>query len=324
MKKIKKRSLFVIFISIALCICLSVTAVFAFKDGGSFKTDSGSYLNLRIDWAVEQSDATETADVTAKVYLDCYSIFVGARTNNTVSINGSKKIFETPAMQYEDNTFHSILLTEYTTTVQHISGIATECVIKADWTFNGIYGGKEIGVLEVEKTLVITDNDVTVIGTQKSDDKAAEDISSLDTVVPETEPQLPETDAVGGPEYSRIFELSSESGAYLNLICDIQISDSIENENKLTAVAELYLDYYSLYISEKKDCKFTVGGKIVTFDVPTVSEAENSAHRMTLGKITVECEKDSELAVKAQVPFKGTYGGVVIENLVIDEKIVLK
>jgi len=324
MKEVKKSSLFVLFIVVALIVCLSVTAVFAFKNTGSFATNSGADINLRIEWSVENETEDNKPEVTAKVYLDCYSLSVSARKDNTLSINGNKITFDTPAMKYKDNTFRSVLLAEHSVEINRLPGMVVECEIKADWAFNGVYGGKEVGVLSVSETLIITDNGVTIFGQQTEEiPEETKPVEKVEETEAPPETEAPEIPDVVSPEVSKVIEVSSETGAYLDIVCELQVSEFLTDKDKLNVTATLYLEYYSLYLGTKQNCRLTVGDKIVTFNVPAISQEEEKAHRLKLTELTVECAKNKEIAVKATVPFKGKYGAVEIDNLVIDKTITL-
>ena len=68
---------------------------------GSFKTNTGTHLNLLVEWFLDYDAYTENYYLTANVYLECYSIVCGKRSNlSSIVIGGSEFKFNTEALDY--------------------------------------------------------------------------------------------------------------------------------------------------------------------------------------------------------------------------------
>jgi len=63
---------------------------------GSIK--DGHYI-VRVDWSQAQDVANNKSTITAKVYLiNDWSLSINGRTNNTITIDGTKQTFSSPSI----------------------------------------------------------------------------------------------------------------------------------------------------------------------------------------------------------------------------------
>lgn len=71
---------------------------------GSFKNYPVSNFGLYCEWSATQSKSGNYSDVTLNVYLHYYEIYVGARSDSTISINGESETYTAPAISHNAGT----------------------------------------------------------------------------------------------------------------------------------------------------------------------------------------------------------------------------
>lgn len=106
---------------------------------GSFSGSicSGHYA-LRIDWSQTQNVSANTSTITAKIYLvNDWSLNIGARTANHITIGGTKQSFSSPAI----TTTGTHLLNTVTQTVTHDSDGSKSISISAYHDFQATISG---------------------------------------------------------------------------------------------------------------------------------------------------------------------------------------
>ena len=108
---------------------------------GSFSGSivSGHYV-LRVDWTQTQDVSANTSTITAKIYLiNDYNLSIGARTANTMTIDGTAQSFSSSAI----STTGTHLLNTVTQTVSHASdgakSLSMSCVFSIAATISGTY-----------------------------------------------------------------------------------------------------------------------------------------------------------------------------------------
>lgn len=310
----KKKTFTLLASLLAICAILTTT-VFAVTEQGWFRSNTGTGLNLVLDWDVVRPAGGDTVEVSVAVALEHYALHVGARSV-TLAVGGSKQAADTPAIHTDDNSMlQTTTLLGDTVAIPRKAGETVEVPVRASWRFNGVYAGKEIDTLTVEKTLVITDDAVTV-----RDGVAGDAIVTTTAPVDTTAPAAP--DAVGGPAYAQQWSFRSDNGTWLNLICEVQAADSLEVEGMYDVTYSLVLEYYSLWMSPKVG-SITVGGEKVEFTAPAIAEEDNTRHRVTLvvGGFTAAPRQAFDLS--AEMPFNGVYSGKPLEKVIVAGRVVL-
>jgi hypothetical protein len=119
---------------------------------GSFRSDTGTVLNLTADWtAVSSGDGNVTVTVTLSVEsysLQCSEIYQGA----TVTIGGESRSFDTPAVAYDGSAgLASTPLGSVSVTLPADGGTLS-VPITAAWKFGGTYSGTDLPVITAEGT----------------------------------------------------------------------------------------------------------------------------------------------------------------------------
>ena len=118
---------------------------------GSFSSDTGTALNVIARWA-----ATENADgsyaVALQFFLKSYDIFVGPRTDNTLTVKSSagtefSSSFSTAQVSKPDGTLGEVYLggTSITLSAEDMNAGAEATV---NWNFKGSYSGTELPVVQ--------------------------------------------------------------------------------------------------------------------------------------------------------------------------------
>lgn len=115
---------------------------------GSFSNYPKGGFGLYCTWSAAQSVTGNYSDVTLNVYLKYYNLEVGARSDSTVSINGTSETYTAPAINDYSAGPHTKLLKTKTVRVAHNSnGTKTGVALSASWRFSGTYGGTSIGTI---------------------------------------------------------------------------------------------------------------------------------------------------------------------------------
>lgn len=114
---------------------------------GRFTSGYGEGIDIVLDWTAIPNG--KDYDITLTLSLDCYSIFVGARNDGAVIIDGKKFTVVSEAQRIEENVRRTIELGTFTTSCS--SGVAVD--VSAKWHFNGNYAGVEYEWLELSGSI---------------------------------------------------------------------------------------------------------------------------------------------------------------------------
>ena len=116
---------------------------------GSVRTDTGTRLNLVADWSCVSVNSGK-AKLTITLSLESYSLFVGERPYNTLTINGNTITFHTPSIESECNDTISTPIYTWTETLPLSEDGKLSLDIAAEWFFAGVYSGVELDSLRLE------------------------------------------------------------------------------------------------------------------------------------------------------------------------------
>lgn len=125
----------------------------AIDTGGSFRSDTGTVLNLVADWtAVSAGDGNVTVTVTLSVEsysLQCSEIYKGA----TVTIGSETRSFDTPAIAYDGSAgLASTGIGSVSVTLTADEAAAGTIPVTASWKFGGTYSGTDLPVITAQGT----------------------------------------------------------------------------------------------------------------------------------------------------------------------------
>ena len=112
---------------------------------GEFASDTGTALNLVVQWAANEDD--DNYNVTLRFYVDSYSIWVGDRDSNVLKVktsSGTKEYtFKTKELNREENKQERVLVGEKTITLS-ADELASGAKVKATWNYRGSYSGTDL------------------------------------------------------------------------------------------------------------------------------------------------------------------------------------
>lgn len=137
----------------------------------------------------------------------------------------------------------------------------------------------------------------------------------------------PDTTAPSGGTVPDSFRLkksfSSGTGTLLNIRADVRgEKDAATGKVKVTVL--LYLDYRSLYLGGRKNCRLSLGDVSEVFTVPGIHEDSAEEHSQFIASVERLCDYGEKLSLYAKVPFRGSYSDIEIDALEIDTDITVK
>ncbi len=126
---------------------------------GSFQNSPVKYLTLYCEWSASQSTTGNYSDVTLSVYLKHYELYVGSRSDSTISINGTSETYTAAAINQSSNTAHTTFLKSKTVRVYHNASGGASIALSASWRFSGTYSGVSIGTITASTTVTLNNID---------------------------------------------------------------------------------------------------------------------------------------------------------------------
>lgn len=120
---------------------------------GYVLSDSGTKLNLLLNWSAVDGAEEGTAVITVKVFLECYSIFVGERYDGELGVGGEKINYNTPQLEIPGAGFNEIDFGTYTFTVNKSTLSKTTLPITASWHFRGVYAGLSVDYVTIDSNI---------------------------------------------------------------------------------------------------------------------------------------------------------------------------
>ena len=129
---------------------------------GTFEKYPVNGFGLYCTWSASQSVTGNYSDVTLNVYLKYYTISVGARSDSTISINGTSETYTAPAINdYTSGTKTKLLKTKTVRVTHNANGTKTGVPLSASWRFSGTYSGVSIGTITASATIDLNPIDRT-------------------------------------------------------------------------------------------------------------------------------------------------------------------
>lgn len=129
---------------------------------GSFEKYPVSGFGLYCTWSATQSVTGNYSDVTLNVYLKYYTLSVGARSDSTISINGTSETYTAPAIDdYTSGTKTKLLKTKTVRVAHNTDGTKSGVALSASWRFSGTYSGVSIGTITASTSVTLDSIDRT-------------------------------------------------------------------------------------------------------------------------------------------------------------------
>ncbi len=121
----------------------------AFLGSGSFRSDTGTALNIYAEWSASVSGA-QTADVTVTVYVDHYSLYTTAAPEAlNIAVDAQYVSLASPAIEYDGTDGQrSTMINSRTFTVSLSSGESRSIPIQVVWNYRGTYGEVYMDTIE--------------------------------------------------------------------------------------------------------------------------------------------------------------------------------
>lgn len=124
------------------------------NESGSFSSNTGTKLNMQVNWTVTSANDKELT-LKLDLVLNSYTLSVGPH-NGVVSVNGSDHSFTSPGVSYKsEQHMNSAPMTSLTVTIPAELGQTVSIPVTASWDFYGTYGGTDIGKITASDTITI-------------------------------------------------------------------------------------------------------------------------------------------------------------------------
>ena len=116
---------------------------------GSFRSDSGTAINIHADWTAVVSGAN-TVDVTITAYVDSYSLYTTAAPEAlNVAVDGKYVSLASPSIEIPTTTGPvSTLINNHTFTINLSGGETRSIPVEVIWNYRGTYGGTYLDTIE--------------------------------------------------------------------------------------------------------------------------------------------------------------------------------
>ena len=116
---------------------------------GSFRSDSGTSINVHADWNAVVS-GTNTVDITVTAYVDSYSLYTTASPDVlNIAVDGQYFSLASPAIEIPTTTQPlSTQINSRTVTVTLSGGETRNIPVEVIWHYRGTYGGTYLDSIE--------------------------------------------------------------------------------------------------------------------------------------------------------------------------------
>ena len=130
------------------------TAERTIDEAGSINTDTGTDLNMRVDWHVTSASSTDLL-LSLDIYVSTRAMNEGPHSG-ALRICGQEYSFISDSISSPDNgQINDNLIYQTVVTVPADIGETVAIPISVSWNFDGSYGGRQLDRLSTEETLTI-------------------------------------------------------------------------------------------------------------------------------------------------------------------------
>ena len=298
----------------------------------------GDVLKLSIEWTAEQNSSDDHAKLTVNLYVNFDDMNVTARKNNTLTVNGQTKTFDSGNIRGSSSKTQKKLLTTQEFEVLRKPGESVNYKVEATWNFNGKTPSGMLETIDFYEIITL-DNYSVKMSTPPTVDQTA----SPDETTPEETTKSPETETTAPPVVQPVVteppivnpelpenavyktkEISSISGSkFLNTVANCTVVENGKTDkygNRLaTVTVKLTFEYYSLYMSKREDCVLQVGDKVLNFEIPAINENVPAQHRMVVAELSTDVRVGTKLKIYARIPLVTSYGTETVNDIIIDD-----
>ena len=121
---------------------------------GTFRSDTGTALNLVADWECISVSA-KNVRLTITLSLESYSLSVGERTANQLVLNGMPITYHTQALEVPSGGLSKTELYTWSETLTLMEDGSLHQDLYAFWVFSGTYSGVQIDQLELSGHIAV-------------------------------------------------------------------------------------------------------------------------------------------------------------------------
>ena len=123
---------------------------------GTVRSDTGTGLDIHADWSAVIS-GKDTADITVKVYADCYSLYTTATPDAlNIALDGDNVSLPMPAIERDGTDgAGSVVINTHTFTVPLAAGELREIPLDVTLKYQGSYSGVSLDEIECGGTLLL-------------------------------------------------------------------------------------------------------------------------------------------------------------------------
>ena len=123
---------------------------------GTFRSDTGTGLNIHADWSAVIS-GPNSVDVTVKVYADCYSLYTTATPEAlSIALDGQYVSLASPAIERDGTAgAASVEINSRTFPITLVSGEFREIPLDVVWLYRGTYSGVDLDTIECGGNLIL-------------------------------------------------------------------------------------------------------------------------------------------------------------------------
>ena len=121
---------------------------------GSFRSDTGTALNLVADWECISVSA-KNVRLTITLSLESYSLSVGERSANQLVLNGIPITYRTSSIEVPSGGLSKTELYTWSETLPLMEDGSLQQDLYAYWVFSGTYSGVEIDQLELSGHIAV-------------------------------------------------------------------------------------------------------------------------------------------------------------------------
>ena len=116
---------------------------------GTFRSDSGTSINIHADWTALVS-GPNTVDITVTAYVDSYSLYTTASPDVlNIAVDGQYFSLASPAIEIPTTTQPvSTKINSRTVTVTLSGGETRNIPVEVNWQYRGTYGGTYLDSIE--------------------------------------------------------------------------------------------------------------------------------------------------------------------------------
>jgi len=274
----KKNVVFKIFVLIIIFIFIQIPSVAAenqISKKGSIKSNTGTNLNLRIDYEITQLPIDKEITVLTKVYLEYFRLRINDERIGTLTVNGEKAEFKTGRIWIDEDKNHALLVLTKEFKFPHEFNAPLTLDFSAKWELGGTYSGKHVGVIEAKDSIKVDDTPTGPV--------IKKPVTNYRSIFDTPKPIEIETPAVIEPEIVTAYDMKktgtvySHTGTYLQLRVD-WVAEQNRGDANMKVTANVYIDYIRMLGLPERNGEVNINGDIKKFNTPPMNVPEEVNH----------------------------------------------